>query len=284
MDVYDEISTDNETVGMDKLHRAVYDALPDDEFNRSDGKDIALKHGMPVRSFDRFLTDSRFFEKLKRGFFQKILVGNLATTATTAKVATTFLPQLPQLPVATQKFSFFRRPITNRVPTKTATLKNIYAAITGDFYKKVTAELRAIPTDDKETRRQFKSGKLDFCTFSALMADGRDEKHVKERTGLICLDFDHLPAVQETKRILLADKELDVALMFISPSGDGLKVVVPIDLNHTHKDNFDAISNYLSTTYGLITDKSGSDVARACYLCHDADAFINPQILPDDSN
>jgi hypothetical protein len=293
MDVYDEISTDNETVGMDKLHRAVYDALPD-VFATGEGKEIAHGCGMSQRTFDRFISEGHFFEKMKHGIFQKTMIGEMAKSAKLAKSPATENAEIAQIAeiakiaispnCQTTKFSFFRRPITNRVPTKSATLKNIYDAIRGDYYRKVTDELRAIPTDDKEARRRFKTEKLDFCTFSALMEGGRDEAHVRERSGLLCLDFDHLLSVQETKRFLLADTDLDVALMFVSPSGDGLKVVVPIDLNHTHKDIFDAISNYLSSTYGLITDKSGSDVARACFLCHDVDAYINPKILPDDSN
>ena len=65
--------------------------------------------------------------------------------------------------------------------------------------------------------------------------------------------------------------------MFISPSGDGLKWIIPIDLSlATHAENFQAIANYLKHTYNIGVDKSGRDISRSCFLPHDPEAYINP--------
>ena len=42
---------------------------------------------------------------------------------------------------------------------------------------------------------------------------------------------------------------------------------------------FKAIANYLKHQYQLEVDPSGKDVSRACFLPHDAEAFINPKYL-----
>ncbi len=69
-------------------------------------------------------------------------------------------------------------------------------------------------------------------------------------------------------------------LLFTSPSGDGLKWIIPIDITTaSHTDYFRAISNYVRQTYGIEADKSGKDISRACFLPHDSNAYLNPKYL-----
>jgi len=76
---------------------------------------------------------------------------------------------------------------------------------------------------------------------------------------------------------LRLDYELDPALIFTSPSGDGLKVIVAVAIDAgSHSDYFDAISTHLINTHGLQADPSGRDVPRACFLCHDPFVYLNP--------
>lgn len=63
-------------------------------------------------------------------------------------------------------FSFYKSPIKNTVPHKSATLLQIYNAITGDFYKERTDKLRSI--NDPKQARQFKATNFDYCTFQEL--------------------------------------------------------------------------------------------------------------------
>jgi hypothetical protein len=68
--------------------------------------------------------------------------------------------------------------------------------------------------------------------------------------------------------------------MFVSPSGDGLKWIIPIDLTKAKQaDYFKAIANYVKKTYQLEIDHSGKDISRACFLPQDINAFINPKYL-----
>ena len=199
-------------------------------------------------------------------------------------------------------FSFYKAPIKNTVPHKTATLFQIYNAITGDFYKERTDKLRSI-TDPKQAR-QFKANNFDYCTFSGVFTS-RNDKKIVQHSGLMAVDFDHLSNLEEVRQSLLVDEYFDTQLLFVSPSGDGLKWIIPIDTTTTphsenlnereqnsnsfgvmpseikfaHSEYFAAVANYILQTYGIEVDKSGRDISRACFLPHDPNAFINPLIL-----
>ena len=100
-------------------------------------------------------------------------------------------------------------------------------------------------------------------------------------SGLIVIDFDKLTDVAAARAALLADPKVGpaVVLLFTSPSGDGLKCLLPTDPKHSHRENFNTLCQYLTHKYaalGLVPDDSGKDVSRACFLAHDADAYLNP--------
>jgi len=171
-------------------------------------------------------------------------------------------------------FSFFKSPITNTIPHSQATLRQIYNAITGNYYKARTTHLRNL-TNPKEARI-FKASNFDYCTFSGTFTT-RNDKAIIKHSGLLCIDFDHLQNLSEIKNRLLADEYFETQLLFTSPSGNGLKWVISIDTGTaTHSDYFAAVSNYIKQTYQIEVDKSGRDLSRACFLPHDPQAYINP--------
>lgn len=174
-------------------------------------------------------------------------------------------------------FSFFKAPINNTKPHKAVSLLQIYNAIKGDYYKDRTQKLQAI--SDVRQARQFKAVNFDYCTFSGTFTT-RNDKALKKHSGLLCVDFDHLQNLNDLKSRLLADEYFDTQLLFVSPSGDGLKWVIPIDTTQiTHNDYFKAVANYIQQAYGVEVDKSGRDTSRACFLPHDPQAYINPVYL-----
>ena len=99
-------------------------------------------------------------------------------------------------------------------------------------------------------------------------------------SGLLTIDFDHIHNLQQLKNQLLNDEYFETELLFISPSGDGLKWIISIDITEsTHQNFFQAIANYIKEVYRLEVDKSGKDISRACFLPHDPEAYINPKYL-----
>ena len=202
---------------------------------------------------------------------------------------------LPFGEVGGASFSFFKAPIRNTIPHKSISLLDAYNYIVGEYAKQRTEKLRGIK--DPKQARQFKASTFDYCTFSG-MFQTRNDKALISHSGLLCIDFDHLSKtplasrrgvggeVDLLRKQLLQDEYFETQLLFVSPSGDGIKWIISIsppvgDLGgFSHSNYFAAVANYILQTYGVEVDKSGRDISRACFLPHDPQAYINPLFKP----
>ncbi len=177
------------------------------------------------------------------------------------------------------KFSYFKAPISNIYPAKEMNLSDAFKLIQSEKNSAITHQLRTI--QKKDEARKFKASKFDYATFSGTFSK-RNDKALLNHSGLLTIDFDHIPNLQELKKQLLQDEHFETELLFVSPSGDGLKWIIPIDVTeNTHQNFFKAISAYIKEVYQQEVDKSGKDISRACFLPHDPDAFINPKYLKE---
>ena len=175
------------------------------------------------------------------------------------------------------KFTFFKRPVTNTQPCKDITLKEAYEYITSSAAKGQTERLRTIA--DKKEARKYKKYNFDYVSFSGTFSY-RDDEHLIQASNLLCVDLDHLPNVEEMFQKLLHDRFFPTELLFRSPSGDGLKWVIPIEYKgHTHEQIFGAVTNYVKATYAVMMDQACSDISRSCYLPYDPDAYLNPKYV-----
>jgi len=160
--------------------------------------------------------------------------------------------------------SFFKAPVRNVFPSETLRLHQVFALITSDKYKKITEELRAI-TNVKEARK-FKANQFDYVTLSGTF-EKRSDNNLLKHSNLLTIDFDHLENLQELRTQLLNDEYFETEMLFISPSGDGLKWIIRIDISEvTHSEYFTAVANYIKHNYNIEVDQSGKDVSRACFL------------------
>jgi len=100
----------------------------------------------------------------------------------------------------------------------------------------------------------------------------REDKALIKHSGLIAIDFDHLGnRLTELKARLIKDRY--TFLLFISPSGDGLKLVVKIpDDVKTHALSAAALTDYYSDEK---LDEF-KDVSRICFESYDPDIYYNP--------
>ena len=166
-------------------------------------------------------------------------------------------------------FSFFRKPVRNTEPLRCITVPDIYRA------KAQTETLRSIT--DRDAARRYKAENFDFCTFSGTFRF-RGKDGLLLHSELLCIDFDHVADIPSLKERLLRDEYFETELLFRSPSGDGLKWIVAVDRKGwEHGDFYRAVCNYLVQSGCPEPDRSGSDVARSCFIPHDAEAFINPK-------
>ncbi|MCB4809018.1 VirE protein [Tamlana sp. 62-3] len=169
--------------------------------------------------------------------------------------------------------SFFKAPVRNVFPSETLRLHQVFALITSNKYKKITEELRAI-TNVKEARK-FKANRFDYVTLSGTF-EKRSDNNLLKHSNLLTIDFDHLENLQELRTQLLNDEYFETEMLFISPSGDGLKWIIRIDVSEvTHSEYFTAVANYIKHNYNIEVDQSGKDVSRACFLPYDPTVFLH---------
>ena len=173
--------------------------------------------------------------------------------------------------------SYFNRPVSNIIPAKTVNLKEIYHLIKGDSFSNATSIHRSIE-NDREARK-YKASNFDYVTFSGTFSK-RNDKAFLSHSGLLTIDFDHITDLDSLKKFLIQDPYFETEMLFISPSGNGLKWIIPIDITKAkHQDFFKAVSNYIRQTYKLEVDQSGKNISRACFIPHDAVVYINPKYL-----
>jgi hypothetical protein len=175
------------------------------------------------------------------------------------------------------EFSFFKKPVSNVTPAKSVSLLEVYELLRCDRYKARTQKLRSL--EQKDEARAFKAVSFDYVTISGTF-NKRSDNELINHSGLLTIDFDHVQDIPALKKKLLADEYFETELLFTSPSGDGLKWIIPADLSGvSHQDYFKAVAAYILNSYNLEVDKSGKDISRACFLPHDPEVFINPLYL-----
>lgn len=179
-------------------------------------------------------------------------------------------------------FSYFQAPIYNNVPSKEVTLEEVYSYIISDEAKERTEKLRSIKNASEA--RMYKMRKFDNVTFSGRFG-WRSDSWLIGHSGLMCFDFDGVEDITWLKRQLLEDPFFETQLLFTSPSGNGVKWVISVDLNrYDHRDMFVAISNYLESTYNIRPDAKCINESRTCFLPYDPDCYINPCLLITKNN
>ena len=122
------------------------------------------------------------------------------------------------------------------------------------------------PIPDKDAKRE-----LPVVMYSGKF-DGRKDDDLKEHSGVIVLDFDHVDVVG-AKRALATDDY--VLACWVSPSGDGVKALVKIAQTAKHRDHFRAIASYMDRQYGLEVDSTGQNESRLCFESYDPDIVVN---------
>ena len=133
--------------------------------------------------------------------------------------------------------------------------------------------VKAIRDEREKTRiNELKQGLPAIC-FSGTFTK-RQDGAIQEHSGLICLDFD---GYKTQKELLSAkdklSKDKHSFAVFISPSGNGLKVLVkiPQDIDN-HKNYFNALDNHFKDEH---FDKTSKNISRVCYESFDPLIYVN---------
>jgi len=124
---------------------------------------------------------------------------------------------------------------------------------------------------DIDDRKKLKI-KLPSICFSGKFSK-REEKGLILHSGLIAIDFDHLgDRLSELRSRLITDRY--TYMLFVSPSGDGLKLIVKIpDNKDTHPLSAAALTDY----YKEEKLDEFKDLSRVCFESYDPDIYFNPE-------
>lgn len=160
------------------------------------------------------------------------------------------------------------------------TLADVHQLIVSDT--KLQAEvlrLRKLAQLDKTAYRTLKT-RLPYVVGSIFEEGKRHTQHLQAAHFFI-IDMDDCPLNDGTLQTLICQNE-SVALLFISPSGQGLKVFFPLDTPCTdaklYAEAYRAFASRFAESVRLegSVDMRTSDAARACFLSHDSNAYFNP--------
>ena len=117
---------------------------------------------------------------------------------------------------------------------------------------------------------------LPAFTPSGKFVGGRKLEFLTEYSKFIILDIDKLCVADLQNAKHLANQSEFTFASFISPSGNGLKILVKIDTPKTeHKETFLKVQAHYESILKLEIDKSGKDLTRLCFYSWDENLFLN---------
>ena len=133
--------------------------------------------------------------------------------------------------------------------------------------------VKKIRQEKNKTKRNELKKNLPAICFSGQF-NKRSDSAIVEHSGLICLDFDGYPKTKD----LLEDKERFqknkfVYSAFVSPSGNGLKVLIKIPADQDkHTKYFNSLKKEFDSPY---FDTTSKNLSRVCYESYDRLLHIN---------
>lgn len=175
---------------------------------------------------------------------------------------------------------------------KAMCITEVVKEIRSDKHKETIEEIRRLNAEGEFDAASRLKAKLPGYTFAGTFEGKRRAENIDVYNSQVVLDLDNVPAerYEEMRRKLVECPH--TTLCFDSPRM-GLKVVVrgtPVDIpqgctstqrikliNGYHKKLFKVAATHIEKLTGCEVDKSGSDVARICYTCHDPHAYFSSE-------
>ena len=145
-------------------------------------------------------------------------------------------------------------------------------------YKHAIVYLRKSLAEKKEEAYNKAKKSLPAFTPSGKFVGGRKMEFLAEYSNTIILDIDKLSKEDLTKASHLANQSEFTYASFISPSGNGLKILVKISTPKAeHKETFLLVQAHYENILKLEIDKSGKDITRLCFYSSDENLYFNPE-------
>jgi hypothetical protein len=143
-------------------------------------------------------------------------------------------------------------------------------------YRHAIVYLRKSLSENKMEAYEKAKKSLPAFTPSGKFIEGRKVDLLAEYSNYIILDIDKLSAADLKNASHLANQTEFTYASFISPSGNGLKILVKINSDKAnHKETFLLVQAYYENLLKLEIDKSGKDVTRLCFYSSDENLYLH---------
>lgn len=144
------------------------------------------------------------------------------------------------------------------------TVEDAFEAIRSNKHLQLVTEIRA--QVDKEHRDAIKKRLPGVCWSGKFTR--RHDSALEQHSGLMVLDFDDVAMSYREK----LQKDPHTYACWLSPSGNGFKVLVHIWDGAKHRQHF----NHIRKNLWPECDASGVNESRFCFESHDPELYINP--------
>lgn len=159
-----------------------------------------------------------------------------------------------------------------------ASTKNLYDlldSIRSGRYAVKVSKLRTLVENNDESKDSFKRSLPSF-TPSGVFCKSHKKDDLQSYNPLIVLDIDKV-GIDKANELKQKVSEIDATFAaFISPSGDGLKILVKCDSTaETHESIYHQVAAFYESQLNVPIDQSGKDFSRLCFLSYDPDLYLN---------
>lgn len=153
-------------------------------------------------------------------------------------------------------------------------------------FRDLIAQLRAVKAMDEKQYRELKK-QLPYFVCGIFHPPIRRSENFASISHFI-IDLDHLEKAGIDKALLTVQlrEDPEVAFMFTSPGGDGLKAMFNLEAPCRDAALFSAFykifARRFAEKYGLleVIDLRTSDATRACFVSYDPEAWYRPEARP----
>lgn len=153
-------------------------------------------------------------------------------------------------------------------------IEKIVAVIKSNKYKAQVAKLQLLLKQGKDKEYAQSKKSLPAFTPSGKFKDGRKMEFLQEYSRIIILDIDKVENITEIRK--KAENCVFTHVCFISPSGNGLKILVKTDNSVSkHREAFLEVQEYYEKLLNIKIDPSGKDVSRLCFFSWDPEIYVN---------
>ena len=165
----------------------------------------------------------------------------------------------------------------------TAPLSSVIQRVrSGGFgLKRKTLRARTLASKNKTAYRKFKGRQLPAFTPAGVFSR-RNRKGLVSHSGLLVLDYDDIETQNLAQMKAIATDAAHTAAAFISPSGNGIKVLVVVEPKPTdavsHTGAWRAAAAYYDELLSGAADSSGKDLPRLTLLAHDPSAYLAEEV------